>query len=300
MRGGLLAVLACVCAVSVSAAQDEHVLIRMLHEGQTFKVRARAAMALANADVELARPALEEALADPHQLVRVAAARALRELGDPRALPALRAASNTNAPAVQQAVRDAIAALVASQEAAHAALAPMPAAQAAPAKIAWNRVRYAVVLGEMRNQSRESDAALAPLLGERVADALSRVGRVAVLSTAQLTDSLAVDLDRRNLRRFRVEGVLNDVRRGAAAGQLSVRCEISLLLLDEPARNLRSVLKGAATGVEPPLDPSASAAAQNRRLTRRALDGAVKSALADAWATLEGASQRGGPGSKAL
>ena len=90
------------------------------------------------------------------------------------------------------------------------------------------------------------------------------------------------------------------MRRGAAAGQLSVRCEISLLLLDEPARNLRSVLKGAATGVEPPLDPSASAAAQERRLTRRALDGAVKSALADAWATLEGASHRGGPASKPL
>jgi HEAT repeat protein len=300
MRGGLLAVLACLCAISVSAAQDEHVLIRMLHEGQTFKVRARAAMALANADVELARPALEQALRDPHSMVRVSAARALRELGDARALPALRAASNSNSPAVQQAARDAIAALNASQDAARAALEPMPAARAAPAPVAWNRVRYAVVLGEMRNQSRELDAALAPLLGERVADALSRVGKVAVLSTAQLTDSLAHELDRRNLRRFRVEGVLNDVRRGAAAGQLSVRCEISLLLLDEPARNLRSVLKGAATGVEPPLDASASAVAQERRLTRRALDGAVKSALADAWATLEGAAGRNRPASRSL
>lgn len=298
MRSGLLAVLVCICAVSVSAAQDEHVLIRMLHDGQTFKVRARAAMALAHADVELARPALEEALADPHQMVRVAVARALRELGDPRALPALRAAVNNNAPAVQQAVRDAINGLNASQDAARAALAPMPAAaRAEPAPIAWNRVRYAIVLGEMRNQSREVDAALAPLLGERVADALSRVGKVAVLSAAQLTDALAVDLERRNLSRFRVEGVLNDVRRGAAAGKLSVRCEVSLLLLDEPARNLRSVLKGAATGVEPPM--GASATVQDRRLTRRALDGAVKSALADAWATLEGA-RRGGPASKPL
>jgi hypothetical protein len=292
--------LACLCAVSVSAAQDEQLLIRMLHEGQTFKVRARAAMALAHSDAELARPALELALADKHPLVRVTVIRALRELGDARALPALRPLARSDSPTVREAALDAIAALTTSQAAADFALQPLPKAAPAPAptSIAWNRVRYAVVVGEMRNQSNESDAGLAPLLGERVAAALSHVGKVAVFSAGQLGGELSDDLDRRKLRRFRVEGILNDVRRGARAGQLSVRCEVSLLLLDEPARNLRSVLKGAATGVEPPMGKSPTV--QDRRLTHRALDGAVKSALADAWATLEGASGRGASARKTL
>ena len=76
-----------------------------------------------------------------------------------------------------------------------------------------------------------------------------------------------------------------DAQRGRS--ELSVRCEVSLTLVEEG--NLRGMLTGAATGSEPPRRATRE---QTQRLAEQALSAAVRSAMSDAPSALARATRR--------
>src|SRR4029079_9778599 len=96
---------------------------------------------------------------------------------------------------------------------------------------------------------------------------------VAVFTPATLTADVTRELVRRKVPLMRFEGSLTHVVMTRDLGQASLRCEVSLLLLDEPARTLRSALKGGATSSE---QARGSLAQQQTVLVRKTLRNAVR------------------------
>jgi hypothetical protein len=276
-----------------SSAQNAGELLRLLHDSQSFRVRARAALALANVSGDpRTAVALEAALLDGHAAVRAAAATALGLIGSRRSLPALRRAAGDGDNWVVEQVKVALRQIAARDSIARA----VPAQDVRPATLRTNTalasVRYAVVVGEMRNRSGLADAALPRFLGERIAEELRALGSFAVFADAEMTETVAAELERNRLPLFRVEGNITRIDPSAVGDEHQVHCEVSLLLMDEPARNLRGLIKGSATSGE--LRRSGSAA-QREQLARRALRNAVRSAMANAAQATEAAARERTP-----
>jgi len=276
-------------ALSVPAqsayADQSTVLQQMLKEGANFRVRVRAAMALGRLRNVKHAAVLERALWDRHPAVRQAAAVSLRQLAAKRSLPALRIASRDTAGNVAREAASAIRAI----ERKHPARSRGTAVAAAPkARKAsrFARPRFAVVVGDMRNASGFQGRDLARHLRATLAEGLRENASVIVIDSSARDGGMA-EARRRQLPVFRMDANLVSVKRTSMHGDLSVRCEISLLLLDNKERTIRSMLKGAATHSESPRGPRAS---QERVMARKAIASAVGSALGNAWKALKSAS----------
>lgn len=273
---------------------DRTAIVRVLRESRDFRARTRAALALgASTDPNMATP-LASALRDPHPAVRAAAAEGLGRIGDRAHLDALRALANDPERAVREAASRAMGAIEARSHAPSSPTTPVsplspfssrPAPPIAPTPsppnlglppVQWERTRYVVVLGAMENRSGYPHPDLAQVLRREVARGLSALAGVAVLPGAPDAAS-EQEISRRRIRRYRLDGSIRTVR--AEPGRdVRVRCEVSLLLLDDPGQNIRANLTGAATGTEPP-HRDAPRPAQEQRLAERALEGAVRSAM---------------------
>jgi hypothetical protein len=277
-------------ALTLAVAQDEAVLLRMLHDGHDFRVRTQAAFALGRKHDAQYVDSLEDALRDKHPVVRAAAATALGEIGSTAALPALQVAQRdpiesvaTQARAAVEAINAAAAARAGGNAAGmRAKLVVAGSAARVPAG-----ARYALVLGDMHDQSGFSGDELSKVLATSLARELAHWHGVAMLD---VHDSASLETVRqRGLPMFRLEGNVTQISRDRMGDQVAVHCELSILLMDEPGRNLRSVLKGAATGLEAPMGPLV---AQQQRIARKAVDGAVRSALHNATSVIENAAAR--------
>ncbi|UJR78294.1 HEAT repeat domain-containing protein [Sandaracinus amylolyticus] len=290
-RGVLLAALAAIFVAAIAIAplraQDRTTVLRVLRESRDFRARVRAAMALgASADPAMAGP-LAGALSDASPAVRAAAAEALGRLGNPDALPSLRSALVDREREVRDAAGRAIRAIGGSSSSASSSTTPppahdplrMPSVEVVPRErdVDWGSVRYVVVLGDMQNRSGFTHERLQSMLSSEVHRHLLVLRGVAAL------DAVSPDADReiarRRLPRMRLEGSITRVQRQAHGRDLQVRCEVALMLMDEPGRSIRAALNGAATGME---RASASRAQQEARLAEQALQGAVRSAMSGA------------------
>jgi len=140
----------------------------------------------------------------------------------------------------------------------------------------------------MENRSRFRDDTLGRLLAAEVNRNLLVLRGVAVLHEGHEPDNAAREIRRRRLSKLRLEGSLNRVDRRLSRRELSVRCEVSLMLMDDPGRNMRGVLNGAATGSS---RRSGRRHTQEQRLARQALTGAVRSAMQGAARAISSASQ---------
>ncbi|AKF09198.1 HEAT repeat domain-containing protein [Sandaracinus amylolyticus] len=289
-RGVLLAALAAIFVAAIAIAplraQDRTTVLRVLRESRDFRARVRAAMALgASADPAMAGP-LAGALSDASPAVRAAAAEALGRLGNPDALPSLRSALADREREVRDAAGRAIRAIGGSSSSASSSTPPpahdplrMPSVEVVPRErdVDWGSVRYVVVLGDMQNRSGFTHERLQSMLSQEVHRHLLVLRGVAAL------DGVSPDADReiarRRLPRMRLEGSITRVHRQAHGRDLQVRCEVALMLMDEPGRSIRAALNGAATGME---RASSSRAQQEARLAEQALQGAVRSAMSGA------------------
>lgn len=267
-------------------AQDRSTVVRVLRESRDFRARVRAAMALgASADPNMAPP-LVGALSDEEPAVRAAAAQGLGRLGNPDAIPALRRALSDRSREVRDAAQDAIRALAASAPPA-TSTAPthdplrMPSVEVTPPQrdVDWGSVRYVVVLGAMQNRSGFAADRLGQVLQAEVHRHLVVLRGVATLSDAAPHADADREIARRHLPQMRLEGSVARVQRQVSGRDLSVRCEVSLMLMDEPGRNIRAALNGAATGSE---RAGSARATQEVRLAEQALAGAVRSAMSGA------------------
>ncbi len=278
-----------------ASAQDDSALLQMLSGSPSFRVRARAALALAHHGGERVVLGLEAALGDAHVAVRFAAAAALAEVGMRRSVPALReAAADREAIVAEQAKRalHAIAAREAIARAAGSAPEALPdrtPPRAGRAASSLAHVRYAVVLGEMRNRSGRFGPELSAALADEIERELRAVEHVAVFTLSEMNDQIVQELTRRKVPAFRLEGTLSRVESVRQDGDYRTRCEVSLLLMDEPERTLRGLLRGAATSSE---QPRGDGEAQQRLLARKTLKSAVHSALSNAADAIEAAATR--------
>jgi hypothetical protein len=287
---GLLAL-----STDAGVAQDRSRLVEVLNSGADFRVRVQAAFALGNSRDAGAIPGLERALRDSNPAVRAAAATALGRIGSPRALPVLRRARRDSSAAVRMQVDRSIRLLEESSNASAnepsgpaRARGSVPGLEFVPSedRVVWSRVRYVVMLGEMRNRSAFQRDRLSDLLRREVAQSMRLVRGVAVLQRED--DRARREIQRRRLPKLRMEGSLTKVERQRRGRDLSVRCEVSIMLLDDRARAIRGELRGAATGTEPRRRQND----QEVRLAEQALSGAVRSALSNAQQAIAQAARR--------
>ena len=280
-------VLGSLCLVCVASAQDEGVLVRMLQTGKDFRVRAQAAFALGRKQDAGFAPVLEQSLHDTHPVVRAAAASALGRIAAMRSMAPLRAAAADSETAVVEQAQAALAAIERAHAAELAKLGkPAPAAGAVSAAT-LAKSRYVLVVGKASNESRFGGPELARVLGVSLQRELSALRTVAVFAE---TDTKSIEAAKlRGLPVLRVDGNVTQLQRDVADEQVSVHAEISLLVMGEGDRNLRTVLKGAATGIEPSMG---SLPVIEKRLAQKAVDGAVRSALRNASSAIENAAAR--------
>ncbi|MCA9606933.1 MAG: HEAT repeat domain-containing protein [Myxococcales bacterium] len=293
------ATVACVLSFApIGDAQSDHsTVIRVLRTGRDFRARARAALALGSSNDRSVVPELIQALADDSPAVRAAAATALGRLQDPRAVAVLRARLSDSEAVVRSEAAQAIRRIEAanggqpgSSTVARRGTSRLPAIAVVPRArdVVWPRIHYVVVLGSMENRSRFRDDTLGDLLASEVSRNLLVLRGVATFRDGQIPPEAEREIQRRRLPKLRLEGSLNRVEPRIQSRQLTVRCEVSLMLMDDPGRNMRSVLNGAATGASP---RSGARATQEQALARQALSGAVRSAMQGAARAISSATR---------
>jgi hypothetical protein len=294
---GLSLWLVLLCAPLSHAAADDHgVLVRLLADSSSFRVRARAALALGStADAGVAGP-LEQALRDSHPLVRASAARALGNVGSRRSVAPLRAAASDGTREVSDQAKLALRS-IAAREAISLAVPQSVQPARMNERASLDRVRYVLVVGEMRPPPTGGSPQLTAMLSQQLTDALRELPQVAVFSLAQMTQTVADEIERRRLPAFRIDANLNRADASRTPDALDMRCEVSLLLMDEPDRTLRSMLRGAASASEQPRGPREL---QQPRLVEKTLRGAVRSALGNVEQALSAAAARRDLGMAAL
>jgi len=273
--------------------------IELLRRAHSSRDRARAAESLGRLRPEGARLALEAALDDRSSAVRVACAQALEALGDPGAIPALDRHARDRDSRTRSAVTRARAALQRRPRVATASdwiTAPFPSTvsqQPSPpsvsptsapnAPIDWRRVRVLFTFGALVHHS--SDPTHAAALREALRATVAEDPRYA-MHPGTLPSSAASRLRHGDLRTYSLEGTLSALRPGDASGSnLSVRAEVSLVLLAEPSHSIAATITGAATAQEARLaipnqpDPMP-------RLRLRAIEGAARGAMRSLQAQL--------------
>ncbi|MCS6800138.1 MAG: HEAT repeat domain-containing protein [Myxococcota bacterium] len=298
--------LAAACAASVClllptlrdvvGGQDRATLVRLLRTSEDFRVRVRAAFALGTARDPIAVAALEQALADPNPAVRAAAAASLARVGSTSSVPALQRATRDSSAAVRMQAERAIRAIeggpppselsvatTAPSSGGSRGLQPGPLLVPTEASVRWSLARWVVTVGDMSNRSGRAWNHLGPILRSEVARHLRATRGVVLLESASIDAETQREIARRALPTLRLDGSVLRVERRTHARDLSVRCEVSLVLLDARERSLRGELRGAATGSEP---ARGHVADQERRLAEQALAGAVRSAMANASVAL--------------
>jgi HEAT repeats len=280
-------VLLSLCFVGVAAAQDEGVLVRMLQTGKDFRVRAQAAFALGRKQNPSFAPVLEQSLRDKHAVVRAAAASALGRIAALRSMAPLKAASADSESAVVDQARAAMAAIERVHAAELAKLGKTGPETGAASAAALAKSRYVLVVGKASNESQFGGPDLARVLGVSLQRELSALRTVAVFPETDTKNIEAAKL--RGLPVLRIDGNVTHLERDVVDEQVSVHAEISLLVMGEGDRNLRTVLKGAATGIEPSMG---SLPVIEKRLAQKAVDGAVRSALRNASSAIESAAAR--------
>jgi hypothetical protein len=250
----------------------------MLEEARGFRVRARAAIALGQTGDLAHVPVLERGLRDKHPLVRAACATALGHLNATHAIPALRVATSDRSARVAKQARIALSVIEGHRPGA-------PSRQDASES---RKLRYAFVIGDMQNRSGVFGDEITQTLTTSLLRELSVLEGAAVLTSKaeirRLRDERAVPI-------FRLDGVVTELVRAHSDRDVSLRCTVSFLVLDEGQRTLRGTLRGAATGTE---GRNPTVASQDQRVARKALEGAVRSALRNASSMIEAAAANAG------
>lgn len=257
--------------------------IELLRRSSSARSRARAAELLGRLRPAGSRAALEGALDDRAPAVRIAAAQALEALGELAALPALDRHALDRHPRARDAVvrarqgllRRPTTALASGWTSAPAA-AVASAPPAAPQAVDWRRVRVLITLGTLANNVTR-DPSHVSHLREALRLAVSQDERYAIHPGA-LPAAAASRVRRGDLRTYSLEGSLTTLREAQTGVSLSVRAEVSLVLLQEPSHSIAATLAGSATAQDarPVLtnlpDPMPL-------LRRRAIEGAAHGAL---------------------
>lgn len=272
---------ALVAVPPLAGSQARSPVIQLLLSSRDVRTRMQAATTLGRLRPPGAREALESALSDDNAAVRAASAEALLALGDAAALGALRSHANDRDPGVRAGITRAVQQLE-QQLAATSGGGGGGSAAVAPSGD-WERARYVLHIGTLANR-----AGGRPTVTEVLRNAIVReVARNTEIACA-LGSPLPPEAERRvragRMRAYALEGSVNTLRRWTVATTMSVRAEVSLVLMTTPTRAIVGSLSGAATAQEH--TPYYDAEAFAQRLEDRALAAAVRGALNNLQASL--------------
>jgi HEAT repeat protein len=269
----LVAALSCLPRLVRADAQQDRDRVQQLMSlmgNQDFRVRVQACLSLGRVGGHGARASLEHALRDDQPAVRAAAAVSLARLGDRAALPALRRVQTDDSTVVRQQIELAIRTL----------------SRLDPEQIDWTSARVAIGVGAMANRTQVRGDELRQRLREVILGELRASGTVAI-TPDNPPPSFTVEVGRRRLDRYYVEGTVARLSREVTREVVNVRCEISLMVLSDPGRELRMLLSGAATAEESRDNFDAT---KEKSMQDQALEGAVRGAFARLLHTLSGSS----------
>lgn len=252
-------------------ALDPADALRYLARSPDFRVRVSAAGTIGRTRPSGAREALEIALGDKHPAVRVAAANALAELGDPLAVAALaRRVGSETSPSVRAQMDSAIQQL---QRGVTADQGGAPSAPSAGGRRGLGpNVHYVVRLGPMRNSTGiRGDEMRSVLQGATRSRARALKGAAVV---ADGDSALLAQASGRRLPVITLEGLLTQLAESRVTGGFQVQAHVEFLVRREQV--LKGTLTGGATtyGTSPTLSDLG-----RRQLQDDAVDGAVQSAL---------------------
>lgn len=266
-------------------AEDYSQYLEMLENSGDFRVRVRSALVLARAGGTSVIKALENALNDPHPAVRAAAAASLGKIGDANSAPALLRAQQDESPVVSRQATSSLEAIrTLGSHSPQTGAANSAAASSSPASptldmrsIDWKNVDHVIMLGQMQNQSNAGDSSLLESLRAELVRNLGEFKTILVLDNPQALDETARrEIRRRGIKCLRVEGNVVRVEKIVQNGKVSSRCEISLLVLDDPGMVMVAIMNGSATGTG---YVNVVTEKTNRELLIRTISGAVRSAL---------------------
>lgn len=241
-----------------------------------FRVRTQSAEILGDLRDEGSRPVLELALRDAHPSVRTAAILALGKIARPESAEVLRRVQRSDASA---AVRAQCGAALRSISEAERAGTTSGAPAALPAS--WNGVRYVFLVGESHDRAETQDATNVTAMRAALERSLGNT-RGAFLAS-ELSPALRTETTRRHIPVYRLDGTIASVGVRAERGELLVRSEVRLMLLDGLGNSILGSLSGAASAAETERPQMRD---QRRRLAHRTIHAAVESALAQLPASL--------------
>ncbi|MGB5810597.1 MAG: HEAT repeat domain-containing protein [Polyangiales bacterium] len=260
----LLIVVAVLFSSAVHADKRSDYLVRLLRNSDAFRVRAQAALSLGQLDATSNTvSALERATRDRHPAVRVSAISSLRRLGAKEALPTIEKATRDRNKSVRRAAAEAVTTLEAIGERQHGPGPP----------------RHLVAVGMPGAKAERVSRQM--LFDARLflSDKLVELSGVELAPDDLSPADAKREISRRRLKGYFLESSIVTLKPRANG----VRAEVSVIVLSYPDRNMRAMLRGAAT----------ASGRYNAGTAAQAIQGAIVGALRRLPQVLASASARG-------
>jgi hypothetical protein len=260
----LVIVVALVAANGASAGGREDYLVRLLRTSGAFRVRAQAALSLGQLPkTERTVGTLERALRDKHPAVRVSAISSLRHLESKPSLPVIRRATKDRNKSVRRAALDAVAVLEAIGQRERGPGEP----------------RYLVAVGMPGAKAERVSRQMLFDVRIYLSEQLLKLQGVE-LAPDELTPADAKnEIARRRLAGFYLESSVVTLEPKGGG----VRAVVSVIVLTYPGRDMRGMLRGAATAT----------GRYSAETAEQAIQGALVGALRRLPTVLEAARARG-------
>lgn len=219
-----------------SADARANYLVRLLQASSQFRVRAQAAISLGvvgqNVQVE---DALMKALRDEHPAVRAAAATSLGRVGSSRSVSRLRIAQRDVEKPVRTAASNALTALLKASGQAGQAVSPDVLG-----------LRYYVALSPPKGGDLGLSEQQVRVAERYFRQKVAALDGVEVAPKDESPKQARRVLKKRKLIGYFLEGAITAVQEKPGGG---TRVAVSLILSTYPGRNMRAMLRGAATAV---------------------------------------------------
>lgn len=224
----VLVVVLATAAGTANANSRQDYLLRLLRTSSSFRARAQAALSLGQLDASRKSvAALEKAAADKHPAVRVSAISSLQRLESKSSLPVIERATRDRNKAVRRAAFDAVQALEAIGQ-----------RQRGPGP-----VEYLVAVGPPGAKAERVSMRMLADAREFLVDLLVSLKGIE-LAPDDLTPADAKrEIASRQLHGFYLESSVVTLEPTSAG----VRAVVSIIVLSYPGRDMRGMLRGAAT-----------------------------------------------------
>lgn len=231
--------------------------ITTLEQGDSFRVRARAAMILGRTRSEQVLAALSRALRDPHPGVRAAVASGLAKQGPGAKAPLESALGRERDRKVQRALQSALGKL-GGGAAPSAKPGPALAAAAAVTVPEPGLGRFYVGIGKATDPNHQLSGSTLGQLDATLRSAVSRLNGVRIAPAGESPSSAKQVLGSDGRSGFYLDVSVASVTHEPSVG---TRATVSVMVGTYPGRDMRAMLKGAATLPGSPNDEESRAAA---------------------------------------